>query len=274
MSTLGVVVTGATGRMGGRIIHHLHDIEGVALVAATDRPGSSHVGLDAGLAAGIGAVEIPVHDVLTDALDAAGERARVIIDFTTAEASAVHAAVAAERGLGLVVGSTGFDDATRAAVEAAATKVPVVMAPNMSTSVNLMIALSRIAAEVLGDEYDVEILEAHHRGKKDAPSGTALRLGEVVAKALGREFGQVGVFGRRGNVGERPRREIGVHALRGSDVVGEHTVYYFGDGDRLEITHRAGSRDTFARGAVRAARWVAEQPAGLYGMAEVLGFGS
>ncbi len=189
------------------------------------------------------------------------------------KAQAVHAGMAAERGVALVVGSTGFDDETRAAVEQAATTVPVVMAPNMSTSVNLMMVLSRIAAEVLGDEYDVEILEAHHRGKKDAPSGTALRLGEVISKALDREFGEVGVFGRRGNVGERTRREIGVHALRGSDVVGEHTVYFFGEGDRLEITHRAGNRETFARGAVRAARWLSGQPAGLYGMADVLGFG-
>jgi len=273
MSDLGVVVTGATGRMGGLIIQHLHDISGMSLVAATDRPGSSHVGLDAGLAAGTGALEITVCDSLPEALDAVGDAAKVIIDFTTAVASAEHAMIAAERGLGLVVGSTGFVDETRSAVEKAANTIPVVMAPNMSTSVNLMLVLSRIAAEVLGDEYDVEILEAHHRGKKDAPSGTALRLGEVVSKALNREFGQVGVFGRRGNVGERTRREIGVHALRGSDVVGEHTVYFFGDGDRLEITHRSGSRDTFARGAVRSAQWLAGRPAGLYGMADVLGFG-
>ncbi len=270
---LGVVVTGATGRMGSRIIGQVHDSEDLRLIGATDRPGSSHIGLDAGLAAGIGALEVQVWDDLAACLEASGETARVVVDFTNAEASATHARVAAERGVALVVGSTGFDQVTRAAVERAAERIPVVMAPNMSASVNLMIELARLAAAALGTEVDVEILEVHHRGKKDAPSGTALRLGEVVASALDRDLGQVAVFGRRGNVGERTRREIGIHALRGSDVVGEHTVFFFGEGDRLEITHRAGSREAFAKGALRAARWVVNQAPGLYGMGDVLGIG-
>lgn len=272
MSELGIVVTGASGRMGAKIVRMVRDGEGTRLVGATERPGTAHVGLDAGLAAGLAPLEVTVEDDLAKALDAAGETARVVIDFTHPEASAEHARICAERGVAFVVGSTGFTDATRAAVEGAAKKVPVVMAPNMSVSVNLTFALAKKAAEVLGPGYDVEIVEVHHRHKKDAPSGTALRLGEVIAEATGRSLADAGVYGRHGEVGERPAGEIGVHALRGGEVVGEHTVSFFGEGDRLEIVHRAASRDTFAEGAVRAARWVVDRAPGLYGMPQVLGF--
>jgi len=271
MAGLGIVVTGAHGRMGARIVQMVRDDPGARLVGATCRPGTAHVGLDAGLAAGLGPLEITCEDDLAKAIEGAGGEAKVVIDFTQAEASANHARICAEQGVALVVGSTGFDDATHEVVEVAARKVPVVMAPNMSVSVNLLFELARTAAEVLGDGYDAEILEIHHKMKKDAPSGTALRLGEVVASALGREMREVGVYGRHGNVGARTNEEIGVHAIRGGDVVGEHTAFFFGDGDRVELTHRATSRNTFARGAVRAAHWVAGQEPGLYGMADVLG---
>jgi len=273
MKEIGIIVTGATGRMGAKIIQHVRDSQGVRLVGSTDRPGSSHIGLDTGLAAGISVLELPVSADLSAAIDSAPLKAQVVVDFTNAEASANHAEICAARGISLVVGSTGFDEGTEGALKAASKEVAIVVSPNMSASVNLMIELCRRAAEVLGSEYEVEILEAHHRAKKDAPSGTALRLGEEIASAGEHSFGEVAVFGRRGSVGERTRSEIGVHAMRGADVVGEHTVYFFGEGDRLEIAHRATSRDTFARGAVRAATWVVDQPPGLYGMREVLGFG-
>lgn len=272
--SVGAIVTGAAGRMGGRIVGMVREGDGIRLVGAVERPANANIGLDVGLSLGLGALEVRLEDDLGRSIDAASGEAKVVIDFTNAEASAVHAKTCAEHGVALVVGSTGFNEEATARVEAAAKKIPVVMAPNMSVSVNLLFMLARTAAQILGDEYDVEIVEMHHRKKVDAPSGTALRLGEVIGKALGRSFRDVAQHGRHGAVGERTRSEIGVHALRGSDVVGEHTVYFFGDGDRIELTHRATSRDTFARGAVRAALWAAEQKPGLYGMPDVLGFGS
>jgi 4-hydroxy-tetrahydrodipicolinate reductase len=273
MTEVGIVVTGASGRMGTRIIQNVRDSSGARLVGASDRPGTASIGLDAGLTAGLGQLAIAVEDDLDKAIEAARGRAQVVIDFTSAEASASHARICAERGVALVVGSTGFDDAARKIVEEASAKVPVVMAPNMSVSVNLMFLLARRAAEILGAEYDVEVMEIHHRMKKDAPSGTALRLGEVVSGALGRDLAEVGVYERHGNVGERTDAEIGMQTLRGGDVVGEHTVFFFGNGDRIELTHRATSRDTFARGAVRAALWAAGRAPGLYGMDDVLQLG-
>ena len=272
MAKTRVVVTGASGRMGARIIHMVREDPGTELVGSTERPGTAAVGLDAGLAAGLGALEVPVSEGLEKAFETAGAAPEVVIDFTHAEASAEHARICAEHGVALVVGSTGFDDGTRAKVEEAATKIPVVMAPNMSVSVNLMFLLARQAAAILGEGYDAEIFEIHHRMKKDAPSGTALRLGEVVAEATGKDLREVGVYNRHGMTGPRTDAEIGIQSARGGDVVGEHTVFFFGDGDRVELTHRATSRATFARGAVRAARWVVGKAPGLYGMAEVLGF--
>ena len=267
---IGVVVTGVSGRMGSRILAMVVDDPGTRLVGATEAPGNAKVGLDAGFAAGRGSLEVPIRDDLAEVLSEGA--AKVVIDFTSAQASANHARICAEHGVALVVGSTGFDDAAEEEVRRAAERVAIVKAPNMSVSVNLLFLLARRAAEILGDDYQVEITEVHHAMKKDSPSGTALRLGEMVAEGLGRDFRDVAVFGRHGNVGERPPREIGVHAIRGADVVGEHTVFFFGEGDRIELTHRATSRDTFARGAVRAAKWVAGRSPGLYGMADVLEF--
>ena len=262
------VITGVTGRMGTTLLRLARDAEGVELVGATDRKGSAYVGLDAGLALRLGTLGVPVSDSLETAL----ERAQVVIDFTSAEASLAHARLCATRGVALVVGSTGFSGEARAEIGALAQKIPVVMSPNMSVGVNVMIQVAAQLAQVLGSDFDVEVLEAHHRMKKDAPSGTALRLAERIARAMGRTPRDLN-FARHGQIGERPAKEIGVQTLRGGDVVGEHTVYFFGEGERIELTHRATSRDQFARGALRAATWVVNRKPGLYDMADVLGLG-
>jgi 4-hydroxy-tetrahydrodipicolinate reductase len=261
-----VVVTGAAGRMGTQIVRLVRAAEGLALAGAVERPGPA-VGQDAGALAGIGAVGVAIVDDLAKALPGAD----VVVDFTSHEASARHAEACAEAGVALVVGSTGFTPEAKARVAAAARRVPVVLSPNMSVGVNVLFELVRQAAAVLGDAYDVEIVEIHHNKKRDAPSGTAVRLGEVAAEALGRDPKDALAYARHGILGERPPWQIGVQTLRGGDVVGEHTVYFCGEGERLELTHRATSRDQFARGAVRAARWIAGRPAGHYDMADVLG---
>jgi 4-hydroxy-tetrahydrodipicolinate reductase len=262
-----VVVTGASGRMGCHLVRMVHGEPGLAVVGATERPGFAP-GLDAGAAAGLAPIGVPV---VTD-LDAALARgADVVVDFTSFEASAAHAEICARRGVAIVIGSTGFTPEARTRVAAAATRVAVVLSPNMSVGVNALFALVREAARTLGDGYDVEIVEMHHRKKKDAPSGTAVRLAEIAAEALGRDPSRDVAYERHGMIGERPAQQIGVQTLRGGDVVGEHTVYLVGDGERLELTHRATSRDQFARGAVRAVHWIVGKPAGLYDMADVLG---
>ena len=238
-----VVVTGAGGRMGTQIVRLAHGTEGMVVAGAVDRPGPP-IGKDAGALAGLGPIGVPVVDDLAKALAGAD----AVIDFTSHEASAVHAEVCAGRGVPLIIGSTGFTPEAKARVATAARRIPIVLSPNMSVGVNVLFELVRQAAKILGDGYDVEILEIHHKKKRDAPSGTAVRLGE------------------------RPPWQIGVQTLRGGDVVGEHTVYFCGEGERLELTHRATSREQFARGAVRAAQWIAGRGPGLYDMADVLGF--
>jgi 4-hydroxy-tetrahydrodipicolinate reductase len=263
-----VVVTGAAGRMGGQIIRLLQATEGFALVGATERPGPQ-VGQDAGTVAGGKPAGVAVRDDLGQALD--GSRAQAVVDFTAFEVSARHAEVCAGRGVALVIGSTGFTAEARARVSEAARKVPLVLSPNMSVGVNVLFSLVEQAARVLGDAYDVEIVEMHHKMKKDAPSGTAVRLAEVAAGALGRDPRKDLAYARHGMIGERTPRQIGVQTLRGGDVVGEHTVFFAGQGERLELTHRATSREQFARGALRAAAWVVGRPPGLYDMQDVLG---
>ncbi len=260
-----VVVTGAAGRMGTQIVRLVHDAEDLELAAAVERSG--HGGPDAGALAGLGPIGVPLGDDLAKALPGAD----VVIDFTNHEASAVHAELCADRSVALVVGSTGFTPEHKARVAAASRRIPILLSPNMSVGVNVLFELVREAARTLGDGFDVEILEAHHKRKRDAPSGTAVRLGEIASQALGRDAGDVLAYTRHGILGERPPWQIGVQTLRGGDVVGEHTVYFFGEGERLELTHRATSREQFARGALRAARWLVGRPAGLYDMADVLG---
>jgi 4-hydroxy-tetrahydrodipicolinate reductase len=263
-----VVVTGVAGRMGGQILRSIRAAEGLAVVGGVERPGWDGP-RDVGEAAGLPALGMPVSDSLAATL--AATRAQVVVDFTSAAASVGHAEACAAHGVALVIGSTGFDAAARARVQVAAARIPVVLSPNMSVGVNVMFALVAQAARSLGDAYDVEIVEMHHGKKKDAPSGTAVRLAEVAAEALSRDPQRDVVYARHGMIGERTPREIGVMTLRGGDVVGEHTVYFAGQGERLEITHRATSRDQFARGALRAALWAPGRPPGLYDMHDVLG---
>ena len=260
-----VVVTGVTGRMGSLLVKLARTTPGIAVVGGTERARSGAVGLDVGLAAHGGPLEV----VTVSSLEKALTDADVVIDFTSPEASLEHARVCAERRVALVVGSTGFSPEAKAQMAEAAKQIPMVMAPNMSVGVNLMIDLVAQVAKRLGDDFDIDVLETHHRHKKDAPSGTALRLAEEMVKATGRASSDIRAS-RVGAIGERPRREIGVQTLRGGDVVGEHTVFFFGDGERLEITHRATNREQFGRGALRAATWVVGRPPGLYDMSDVL----
>lgn len=261
MSEVRVAVVGAAGRMGHALVRQLAEAPGLSLVAAVDR---KHEGQDVGTLAGLPPLGVRV----APELGATG--AQVVIDFTSAETSPACAEQCAERGVAVVIGSTGVDSAGRARIEAAAERVPIVMAPNMSVGVNVLFKVVEDVTRALGADYEVDVLEAHHRLKKDAPSGTALRLAEAVASARG---GAPLRHAREGLIGERPRDEIGMAVLRGGDVVGEHTVFFFGEGERIELTHRATSRDQFARGALRAAAWVAApgRAPGLYDMQDVLG---
>jgi 4-hydroxy-tetrahydrodipicolinate reductase len=269
MSVLRVVVCGAAGRMGGRVLHTLRSEKGIEVTGATERSEAPEVGLDAGTVAGAGALGVKV----SGSLDIALERgADVVVDFTAPSASLRHAQICAARKVALVIGTTGLSDHARAEIGARAREIPIVLAPNMSVGVNVLFRVVSQAARALGPGYEVEILEMHHRAKKDAPSGTALRLAEVAAGALGVDLDSTAVYERHGETGARRPGSIGIQALRGGDVVGDHTVHFLADGERLELTHRATSRDNFARGAVRAARWVAGKPPGLYDMQDVLGF--
>jgi 4-hydroxy-tetrahydrodipicolinate reductase len=262
------VVTGVTGRMGQSIVRLVRDSDDMQLVGATARPGSVNIGLDVGLACRLGALEVPIVDDLGQALAGGAD---VVIDFTSADASVEHARVCAAHKVALVVGSTGLSAQARAEVVGAAKVIPLLLAPNMSLGVNLMLRLAAEAAAALGEGFDVEIVELHHRLKKDAPSGTALRLSEDIAQALGRDAATDVRLTRAGDIGQRPRHEIGIQALRGGDVVGEHTVMFIGEGERLEITHRATSRDQFALGAMRAARFLVGKEPGLYDLTAALG---
>jgi 4-hydroxy-tetrahydrodipicolinate reductase len=265
--TADLVIAGAAGRMGSRIVALARETPDVRVVAALEAPGHPALGRDAGETAGIGSLGVTLG---TDA-GAALTRDRVLVEFSVPEATLEHLRLVAAAGARAVIGTTGFSGAQREEIAALARRAPIMMAPNMSVAVTLAFRILPLMAKALGDDYDVEITEIHHRFKKDAPSGTALRMAEVVAEALGRDLGKVGVYGRQGLPGERTRQEIAVMSLRSGDVVGEHTVTFGALGERLELTHRAHTRDTFGRGALRAARWIRRQPPGLYDMADVLG---
>jgi 4-hydroxy-tetrahydrodipicolinate reductase len=253
--------------MGNRIIACLADTPDLRLVAALEAPGHASLGSDAGELAGAGKVGVAVGG---DA-KAVITRDRVLIEFSVPEASLEHLRLVAQAGARAVIGTTGFTAAQRAEVTELARRAAILLSPNMSVATNVAFKLLATMAKALGDEYDIEITEIHHRFKKDAPSGTALRMAEVVATALGRELDQVAVYGRQGLPGERAKREIGILSLRSGDVVGEHTVSFGTLGERLELVHKAHNRDTYARGALRAARFIAGHPPGLYSMADVLG---
>jgi 4-hydroxy-tetrahydrodipicolinate reductase len=262
-----IAISGASGRMGRTLIEACHQQAGLRLAAGLDRTGSPAIGSDAGELAGLGRTGTIVTDDASTAIAACD----VLVDFTRPEASLDYLALVREHGKKLVIGTTGFDDAGKQAIRDAARDIAVVFAPNMSVGVNLCFRLLDLAARVLGEDSDIEIIEAHHRHKVDAPSGTALRMGEVVAQALGRDLTSCAVYGREGVTGERHRNTIGFATVRGGDIVGDHTVLFAGAGERVEITHKASSRLTFANGALRAARWLADQKNGLYDMQDVLG---
>lgn len=262
-----IAVAGAAGRMGRALIQACHEHPDLRLAAAIDVPGSSLIGADAGELAGVGHLGVGLVDDLATVV----ERFDVLIDFTRPEATVAHVAACRAAGRRLVIGTTGLSDEQRGNIAEAAGDVGIVFAPNMSVGVNLCLKLLQVAAAVLGDEVDVEVIEAHHRHKVDAPSGTALRMGEVVAEALGRDLKQCAVYGREGHTGERARDTIGFETIRAGDIVGEHTVMFAGIGERVEVTHKASSRMTFAKGAVRAAAWIMDQPNGLFDMQDVLG---
>ncbi len=262
-----IAIIGAGGRMGKNLIEAVTLAGHVELAAAIERPESSLVGADAGELAGIGRNNVAVVGDLTLILD----QFDVLIDFSVPQATLANARACAAAGKGMVIGTTGFSLEQKEELLAHQTDIPICMAANFSTGVNLCFKLLDMAASVLGDDVDVEIYEAHHRHKIDAPSGTALRMGEVVADALGRDLQKVAVYGREGQTGARDRKTIGFATARGGDVVGDHTVMFMADGERVEITHKASSRMSFARGAVRAAAWLSDKPAGLYDMQDVLG---
>lgn len=253
--------------MGGAVIRAVQQSRAVKLVAAIDRAGSQRTGKDAGEISGVGNIGIPV----SNRIDPALKPNSVIIDFTSPEASLGYLKEAAKYRIPIVIATTGFDAKQRSAITRLARRTPTLLSANTSLGVNVLVALLGKAAKMLGDGYDVEIIEAHHRFKKDAPSGTALALGRSVADALDRDLDKVGINGRKGMVGERSKKEIALLSVRAGDIVGEHTVIFGGIGERLEFIHRAHSRDTFAHGAIRAAQWLAGKKPGLYGMQDMLG---
>ena len=261
------IVAGAAGRMGGRIIHMIRQSTAVELAAAFERPDHASVGSDVGQVAGLGNLGIKVAGSLKEVMGL-GE---VLIDFTAPEATVENLKVASAAKLAVVIGTTGISGNTLDQTKALASRTRCVMSPNMSVGVNLMFKIAGEMAKVLGKDYDMEILEVHHRFKKDAPSGTAVRLAQILAAAGDRDLDEVGVYHRKGMIGERTSEEIGIQALRAGDITGEHTILFGGMGERLELIHRAHNRDNFARGAVRAAAWVVHQPTGLYDMLDVLG---
>ncbi|HMM45995.1 MAG TPA: 4-hydroxy-tetrahydrodipicolinate reductase [Candidatus Macondimonas sp.] len=262
-----VGIAGAAGRMGRALLTAAQGRSDLAVTAALEAPGHLAVGQDAGMLAGVGALGVS----LADDVGAALARCEILIEFTRPEPTLAHLAACRDQGRAMVIGTTGLDDAQRREVAAAARAIPVVFAPNMSIGVNLTLKLLETAARVLGDSVDIEIIEAHHRHKIDAPSGTALRMGEVIAQTLGRDLRKCAVYGREGQTGARARDTIGFATVRAGDIIGDHTVLFAGEGERLEITHRATSRENFAQGALRAAAWLAGRAPGLYDMGDVLG---
>lgn len=262
-----IAIVGAGGRMGKTLIEACTQTDGLELTVATEHPSSSLIGADAGELAGVGKNGV----LIAPTLDEAANDFDVLIDFTRTEPCLMHLHWCVANNKKIVIGTTGFDDAGKAEINKAAEQIPVVFAPNMSVGVNLCLKLLDMAARVMGDDVDIEVIEAHHRHKVDAPSGTALRMGEVVADALGRDLKKCAVYGREGVTDERDRKTIGFETIRAGDIVGEHTVMFADIGERVEITHKASSRMTFAKGAMRAAGWLQAKPAGLFDMQDILG---
>ena len=260
-------VAGIAGRMGSRIAQLIREADGMELAGGFEYSGYPGAGKD--LAEVIGGA--PTGKFIGGGIKDVVDSADVIIDFTNATASLEHLRIASAHGKAMVIGSTGISRDQLDEASNLASRIPCVISPNMSIGVNILFKMVAEAARLLGNSFDVEIIEAHHRFKKDAPSGTAVKLGQIVAGSLNRDFGEVGVYERHGLIGERTDSEIGIQTIRGGDIIGEHTVIFAGLGERIELIHRAHSRDNFAQGAVRAAKWIVEQPPGLYDMNDVLG---
>jgi 4-hydroxy-tetrahydrodipicolinate reductase len=263
-----IAIAGAAGRMGRMLIQAVQENPNAEVVAATEAPNSPFLGQDAGMVAGLGELGVAI----SDDINAAAAAADALIDFTIPVATMANLQACLANNCHQVIGTTGFTDEQKAELDAAATQQAMVMAPNYSVGVNLLLNLLKTASKTLGDSVDIEIIEGHHRHKVDAPSGTALRMGEVIADSLGRDLKECAVYGREGITGERDRQTIGFATIRAGDLVGEHTAMFADIGERLELTHKASSRMTFASGAVRAACWVAGKEPGMYDMPDVLGF--
>jgi 4-hydroxy-tetrahydrodipicolinate reductase len=266
MATISVAVAGSSGRMGRTLIEAVLGTGGMRLGAALEQAGNPHVGKDAGELAGA-----PCGVKVSENVEKSLAGCDVLIDFTRPEGTLAHLAACRKRGVKMVIGTTGFNAEQKKIIADAARDTAIVFSPNMAVGVNVTFKLAEIAAGILGDGYDVEIIEAHHRHKVDAPSGTALKFGEIVAHALHRDLAQSAVHGREGVTGERSAKTIGFHAIRGGDIVGEHTVMFAGPGERVEVTVRSGSRMSYAAGALRAVVFLADKKAGLFDMFDVLG---
>ncbi|MEJ5226398.1 4-hydroxy-tetrahydrodipicolinate reductase [Thermodesulfovibrio sp.] len=262
-----LTVCGAAGRMGSRIIALSKEYAELKVVGAIESKANPKVELDAGVVAGIGEMGVKISEDISKVI---GET-DVVVNFTSPEATLEHLEIVRKNKKSMVIGTTGFSNEQISIIQNASCEIPIILSPNMSIGVNLLFKILRDVARVLGDDYDIEIVEAHHRMKKDAPSGTAVKMAKVIAEALGRNFDEVAVYARKGIIGERTKKEIGIQTVRAGDIVGEHTVLFGGLGERIEITHKASNRDTFARGALKAALWLYGKPAGLYDMGDVLG---
>jgi 4-hydroxy-tetrahydrodipicolinate reductase len=266
MEPIRFAIAGAGGRMGRTLIEAVLKADDARLGAALEQPGNALLGKDAGELVGQ-----PCGVAISADVEAALAQADCLIDFTRPEATLEHLAVCRKRGVHMVIGTTGFTTEQKLTIQDASRDIPVVFAPNMAVGVNAVFKLLDVAARILNEGYDIEVIEAHHRHKVDAPSGTALRMGEVVAAALGRELAECAVYGREGHTGERPATQIGFATVRGGDIVGDHTVLFAGTGERVEITHKAASRMPYALGSLRAARFMRGRVKGLYDMQDVLG---
>jgi 4-hydroxy-tetrahydrodipicolinate reductase len=264
---LNILVSGAAGKMGTRIISLASGNKQFNIIGALEHRDHDKIGKDIGEVAGTGKTGI----LISSNLNSVNEKIEVIIDFSSPKASSSLSKTAAEKGIAVVIGTTGLEKDDIEVIKSSSVSIPCVFAPNMSVGVNLLLKVLADIAKVTGNDYDVEIVEAHHKLKKDAPSGTAMKMANVLASALNRNLDESAVYTRKGNIGERTKNEIGIQTIRAGDIVGEHTVLFGGLGERIEITHRASSRDTFARGALKAALWVSQQPPGLYDMQDVLG---
>jgi len=266
MSKIRFALVGSSGRMGRTLIEAVLKAEDAELVAAIDQPDSPFIGKDAGELIGT-----PCGVAISSDLDAGLAKADCLIDFTRPEGTLIHLEACRKHKVALVIGTTGFTAEGKKKIEAAAKEIPIVFAPNMAVGVNAVFKLLDVAARILNEGYDVEIIESHHRHKVDAPSGTALRMGEVVASALGRTLEEDAIYGREGHTGERPASQIGFSTIRGGDIVGDHTVLFAGTGERIEITHKSASRMSYALGSLKAARFMQGKASGLFDMQDVLG---